>query len=146
MHDNLLLHLWQVDEAAQAVSQWSALRSSNMSPALQHGDRPGQQTQPRQQPPRSRLHEASLRVDDAATLDFRCQYEAQLAAGQQQWPQQHDQQTQMQPQPQLQQLQQGTQQQQGQRPRLQVCVQLCAMDMAVNKLLPCCLIVTQVGC
>jgi hypothetical protein len=117
VHDNLLLRSWQVDEAAQAVSQWSALRSSNVSPVLQHGDRPGQQAQQRQQHPRSRLHEASLRVDDAATLDFRGQYEAQLAAGQQQWPQQHEQRTQTHPQPQL---QQGAQQQSGQRQRLQV--------------------------
>ena len=58
----------QVDEAAQAVAQWSAMRSANASPAShassQHYGQPAQLPQAQ----RSRLHEPSLRADDASLL------------------------------------------------------------------------------
>jgi hypothetical protein len=113
----LLLHTLQADEAAQAVAQWSALRSSCASPPAQQRDQAGQPSrQQHQQLPRSRLHEPSLQMTNSATHDFGAQYDAQLTAQVRPWSYQQQQSTQPH------QLQQDVQQQQGQRPRLQVCV------------------------
>lgn len=105
--------LVQADKAAQAVAQWSALRSSTALPSQQlrehYSQQAQQQLQQQLQLQRSRLHEPSLNVNDASAMDFGAQYGAELAA--QQWRQQ-----------QQQQQQQAQQQQWQQRQRAQVRV------------------------